>query len=179
MSVSRVAVMALTTAIFVAGCGNASKTSNSTTQSSPPKTVAQTTTPSSTTEIKVSKGTPLSHAAWVARGDAICRRANEALSSTTAKSVRDFARLLPQAAAYERTEATELSKLVPPAKRAAEWQRAIGQLQKFSELSARAGEYAQANKFEEATPIAQAGNRAQIHFVAITKHEGFKVCTIP
>jgi hypothetical protein len=108
----------------------------------------------------------------------ICGRTNVELSSTTANNEQDFARLLPQAAGYERAEARELSKLVPPPAMASDWAQIVEGFQKFSELSARAAEYARVNNFKEAIPIAQAGNTVQKQLTAIAKRDGFKVCSL-
>ena len=183
MSAKQLAAMALAGAVLTAvGCGSSSKTGSTTSAAVLPaqsSTAAQTSTTGSIEEIKVSTGKPLSRAVWIAKADAICGRANVKLSSTTAKTTQDFARLLPQAAGYERIEATELAKLVPPHGREGDWQQIVSALQKFSELSLKAGEYAQVNNWKAATPVAVAGNKAQLEMVAIAKRDGFKVCSTP
>jgi hypothetical protein len=177
--------LALATTMLVGvGCGGSSKTSSSV--SSTATTASQTATTGQATnaalnskEITIASGKPLSHAAWIAKGDAICAATNVKLSSTTAKNTHDFARLLPQTAAYERIEAAELSKLVPPTSKADDWKRILAELQKFAEFSEKAGEYARVNNFKAATPVAQAGNNAQRELVAIAKRDGFKICSVP
>lgn len=180
---AHLAALALAAAMFSAsGCGSSSKTESTTTSAATPQSTTTAPTvpaPTSREEVKVQAGKPLSRAAWIAQGDAICSRANIKLSSTTAKTQQDFARLLPQAAAYERAEATELSKLVPPTATASDWQQVVVGIQKFGEFSARAGEYARVNNFNAALPIATAGNNAQRQFTAIAKRDGFKVCSLP
>ena len=184
MSPKQLAAMAVAAAaLTAAGCGS-SKSSHTTGTT----TAAQTTTtatpapapvPANGQEIKVASGTPLSHATLISKGDAICTRANAKLSTSTARTQEDFARLLPQSASYERTEASELSKLVPPSSLAPDWQHIITDLQKFSELSSRAGEYAAVKNFQAALPLAVAGNKAQQDMVTIAKRDGFKVCSVP
>jgi hypothetical protein len=184
MSVKQLGAAALAAiALITAGCGSSSKggeTTNASTSTAAGQTTAAnqgSSTPAA--EIKVSAGTPLSRTAWIARADGICAHANTLLSTTTAKTTQDFARLLPQAAGYERTEAVELAKLVPPHGLAGDWQQIVTSLQKFSELSLKAAGYAQANNWQQATPVARAGNKAQEEMVAIAKHDGFKVCSMP
>jgi hypothetical protein len=169
------------TLVTLSACGSTSKTSSNT--AAPSATTASSdqpvSAPASSEEIRIDTGKPLSRSAWIAKADAICLRTNIKLSSTTARTQQDFARLLPQAAAYERAEATELSKLVPPPSMARDWQQIVIGIQKFGEFSARAGEYARVNNFSAALPIATAGNNAQREFVAIAKQDGFKVCSLP
>jgi hypothetical protein len=182
MLYSLIATLAVaSTLVALSACGSTTKTSSNTAASSAATTSASNTvsTPVSSEEIRIDSGKPLSRAAWIAKADAVCLRTNIKLSSTTAKTQHDFARLLPQAAAYERAEATELSKLVPPPSMARDWQQIIIGIQKFGEFSARAGEYARVNNFSAALPIATAGNNAQREFTAIAKQDGFKVCSLP
>lgn len=181
MSFSKFAAVAVVgTVLAAAGCGGSSSKSGSSTTATSSTTAGggKGTAPVSTGEIRVQKGASLTRAAWIKKGDAICLQTNSRLSTTTAKTAQDFARLLPQAAAYEHTEASELSKLVPPASEQSNWQHMITDLQKFSELSARVAEYAAANNFPAATPIAAAGNKAQEDMVAIAKAAGFKSCSV-
>ncbi len=174
------------TALLAAGCGGSSKTETTTSAAAPTATATTTTNTASTTPasatsttIAVASGRPLSHSAWIAKGDSICTRANTKLSSTTVKGTADFARLLPQAAIYERTEAAELSKLVPPKAMAADWALIVNGLQKFSELSARAGQYAKVNNITEGQPVFTAATKVQQEFTAVAKRDGFGECSNP
>jgi hypothetical protein len=181
MSSTKLAALTLAATAFAAsGCGGSSKSGTSATtatSTAAASTTAQ--TPATSEEIKVVSGTPLSKAVWIKKGDAICAKANAKLDSTTAKTQQDFARLLPQTAAYERAEATELSKLVPPDAQLDDWQRIIVSLQKFSDFSLKAGEYAQVKNFQAASPVIVAANSEQQQLVALAKRDGFKACSIP
>ena len=186
MSPKQLAAMALAAAaLTVAGCGGSKNNSTTTTSAATATTPAQSTSATNTTAaasgepIKISTGTPLARSTWIRKGDAICARANSRLSTTTAKTVQDFARLLPQSAGYEREEATQLAKLTPPHGMEADYQQLVTDLQRFSEYSSKAGEYAARNKWQEALPIATAGNKSQEQLIRIAKHDGFKVCSIP
>jgi hypothetical protein len=163
MSTKQLAAVALAAAaLTAAGCGSSEKaatSSTATTAASQPgqSTGAGQTKPvGSDEEITVSSGVPLSRKAWIAKGDAICGRTNAKLSTTTASSPRDFGRLLPQAAGYERAEATELAALVPPRSTANDWQHIVSNLQKST-----------------------AAERAEAAILAITKRDGFKTCSLP
>jgi hypothetical protein len=184
MSAKQLAAMAFAAAaLTVAGCGGSSKTGSTTTSAAvkpaQSTTATQTSPVGSGEEIKVSSGKPLRRAVWIAKGDAICQRTQTMLSTTTAKTTQDFARLLPQAAGYERTEATELAKLVPPTAMIADWRQIIGDLQKVSEFSLKAAQYAQVNNWSAAVPVATAGNKIATELVVIAKRDGFKVCSVP
>lgn len=175
------AVMLAAAALTAAGCGGSEKaaTGSSAGQTAQSTSAVRTTPVASSEEIKVSSGKPLSRSAWIAKGDAICRRTNVKLSTTTATSNQDYARLLPQAAGYERAEATELAKLVPPPSRAADWQHIITNLQKFSEISVKVGEYAKVENLRAARPVVAAGEKDEQEILVIAKRDGFKVCSLP
>jgi hypothetical protein len=173
-----------TIALAASGCGGSSKSqsiaNSTTTTGAQSTTTAQITTAQATTataqKIKIRSGKPLTHAVWVARGDAICARTVAKLSSTSAKTQQDFLRGLSQAIGYERTEAKELSNLVPPVGKANDWAQYITGLEQFSAYSARAREYARANKFKEAGPILAAASAIKRQLVAIGKRNGFTAC---
>jgi hypothetical protein len=176
---AQLAALALAaTALVASGCGESSKTESATTAAVTTTAAAITPAPT-TTPITVGTGKPLKRMVWIAKGDSICTRANTKLSSTTAKTTQDFARLLPQAAAYERAEATELSKLVPPADMANDWAQIVAGIQKFSEFSDKAAEYARVDNVNEAAPVFSAMNKIQQEFTTLAKRDGFKECANP
>jgi hypothetical protein len=168
-------------ALVVAGCGKSSKAESTATTataaSTPTATTAPTTTAANVTHIKVRSGTPLPRTTWIRRGDAICARTNVKLNSTTVKTPQDFARLLPQAAAYDHAEAVELSKLVPPTAMASDWTQVVVGIEKFGELDEKAAEHVLTN-YHLATPILIAANAVQKQWTTIAKRDGFKVCSI-
>jgi hypothetical protein len=180
-----IAALGLAVAAFAAsGCGGSSKSPSSTTSTSSSSSTPTTTTNTNVSTVSnapliIATGKPLTRTVWISKGDAICGRTNTKLSATTVKNSEDFARLLPQAALYDRTEAVELSKLVPPPAMAQDWAQIVDGLQKFGELSAKAGEYAQAKNTNEGIPVFAAANKAQQEATAIAKKDGFKVCSVP
>jgi hypothetical protein len=176
-STSLIAALAALTTLSVIGCGSSdrARTIASTTQA----TETRSTKFASGQEITVSAGKPLQRAIWIRRGDAICGRVNAKLSSTTVKTPQDLARLLPQAAAYDRAEAIELSRLVPPPSMRADWQQVVTGLQKFGEFSAKAAAYIEANNSNGSVPAIATANRIQSQLVSIAKRDGFKVCSLP
>lgn len=93
--------------------------------------------------------------------------------------MEDAARLFPQAAAYDHLEATELSQLVPPAGKEADWKAVVNGIQKISQLALQAAEYAQQRNYRAAQPIAAQVNAVQHGYAAIAKRDGFKECSFP
>jgi hypothetical protein len=168
--------------LAISSCGS-SKTNSSSTSTVGTETQASTTTSTTATtttgseEIKIHTGKPLTRIVWISNGDAICARANVKINSTKAKTQNDFDRVFPQAAAYERAEATELSKLVPPSTMASDWRQIVSDLQKYGEFTAKAGEYAQANNFQGALPIIAAADTTERQLKAVAKRDGFKACS--
>jgi hypothetical protein len=198
MSHSKLAAIVIAAvALGVSGCGGSSKTGSTTTVASTPTqtTTAQTTSTQTTTAqtssttttpvlpstgepIKIKSGTPLTRRVLIAKAEPICERANTELDSTKIKSIEDYARVLPQTASYDRIEANELSKLVPPAAMAKAWTEIVTDLQKFGEYTEMVAEYAQAKKFTTAVPIFTAGRATHEKLAGIAKRNGFKECAV-
>ncbi|MGA9283821.1 MAG: hypothetical protein WBV85_00090 [Solirubrobacteraceae bacterium] len=185
------AILALAAvALAVSGCGKSSKAeSTSTSAENTPTTQATTTqattstTPAatkttSTGEVKLKAGAPLSRAVWIAKGDAICARANIARHAQAAKTEAQIVRLIPQVAAHDHLEAVELSKLVPPANRQSDWKILVGDAQKTSEYAIQLGEYAEAKRYDEAQPLFAAAAKVQEQIEAIGRRDGFKKCSV-
>jgi hypothetical protein len=172
-------------ALVAAGCGGSSKGNGSAATS----TAASTTTSPTTGQtaipviatgepIKLRSGKPLSRKEWVARGDAVCTIANKKLDSSIVRTLQDWQRVLPQAAGWERVEAMELSKIVPPAAFAGDWQQIVTGVQRFSEYTAKAGEYALVNNMSAAQPVTAKGEAVREHTANLAKRYGFKECSI-
>jgi hypothetical protein len=164
--------------IATVGCGESTK-STPAAGTMPSKMAKDATSSSVGAGIPIHAGRPLARTAWISRGDAICTRIHAKLSSTTVKSAEDSARLLPQAAAYDHLEATELSQLVPPVGKETDWQTIVNGIQKISELAMRSAEYAQTKNYQAAEPIAVQANAVQHRYAAIAKRDGFKECSFP
>jgi hypothetical protein len=127
MSRTQLAAIAVAaTALAISGCGGSSKTSATAT------TTAASTPPASTADTAPPNGKPLTRAALIAAGDAICARANAKTIVLQASSIKELARIYPQVAIYHRAEAAELKKLVPPASLANDWSRMISDLERQS-----------------------------------------------
>jgi hypothetical protein len=172
-------LMLAATTLAVCGCGGASKTETTASTTTPAQSTTQAQTTAATTpkEIQVKTGSPLTRATWIAKGDAICMRINAKLAVTNNSTEQDLARNLPVAARYDRLEAAELSKLVPPAPMASDWSKVLKDLQKFATYTTTVAGYARANRFPEATPIVDAGNAVQKELTVIAARDGFKECS--
>jgi hypothetical protein len=168
------------TALALSGCGGSSKSASTTSSAaSTPTTTNANVSVHLAPPITIASGPPLTRAAWIAKGDAICTRTLDKLEATTAKTAEQLARLLPEAAVYDRTEANELSKLVPPTAMADSWAQIVDDLQKYGELTAKAAEYARVRNTNEGIPVFDSANRTQQELTTIAKNDGFKICSQP
>jgi len=181
------ALVIFAAALAFTGCGGSSKNTNTATTSAQPTSAQTTTTTQTATSpttpittaavIKIQTGKPLSRAAWIAKGDAICAIANTKRHANSARTQAEFLRLLPQSAAYDRTEAEELSKVVPPAAKSDDWKKIVTGFQKFSEISARVAAEATSGRISEATALVPSGNSVDLEITVLAKRDGFKACS--
>jgi hypothetical protein len=187
MSPKQLAALALAAiALTAAGCGGSSKSQTTTTTASTPSTTsttastttAATSTPTTTTHVTIATGKPLATATWITKGDAICARASARLATLHINTLADYARVLPQGAAYDRAEAEELGKLVPPAAKAHDWQLMIVAVENFAEDTSKAIPFLVAKESAAAQPLIVAGGNDRRQMAAIAKRNGFKVCSV-
>jgi hypothetical protein len=168
-----------TGALAVAGCGGSSKSTATTAASTPPATTTTATTPTATVTaaaVTFASGTPLSHTVWIARGDKICAHANTELSTGTLRSPQAFASALSRAAVYDKTEASELGKLVPPASEASDWKQIVNDIQLFGEYTSKVAEDTRAGNNEAAHPLLLQGEAIHARLAAIARRAGFTQC---
>jgi hypothetical protein len=192
VSYARLATPVLVAAVLAAGgCGGSSKSTPTATtaasKSQPATTQTATTTQTTTattppiastpgTPIKVATGKQLARADLISKGEAICARTNAELSSSTIKSEKDLIRLLPQTAIYDKTEATELSQLVPPAAMAQAWKRIVNGFQLFGEYTSRVAEYARAKNYSSGHPLVARAEKLHAEVADLAKRNGFNEC---
>lgn len=186
------AALALTlaaTAAVAAGCGGSSTTTTTTTTSAvtgtaPATTTAATSTQASTTSVApapitivhVASGKPLPRARWIARGDEICGQLIAERESIKVKKVAEIPRVLPQVAAYERTEVSELAKLIPPSSQAEEWQRFLAISLQRAEDTGKIVALARLGDGIAQSPILTTIKNLKTQLAAIAAHNGFKEC---
>lgn len=176
----QLAALALVAVALVAsGCGGSSKTAGSTTTTTAASTAAATTTAATqpTTTVTLATGKPLTHAQWIAKGEAICTRTNSSMSATTAQTPKEFGRTFPQIAIYEHIESQELSKLVPPASKTHDWAQIVNNLQIISEESNVIATDFQAQNYKAGVPILKAAERLHEELNETAKHDGFNECS--
>ncbi len=182
MSRTSLAVAALTAAMLaVAGCGSSkteptATTAASTSAQTPP--AQATTATASGEEVKLQPGKPLSTAAWIAKGDAICARANIHRHAQAAKTEAEIARIAPQVAGYDHLEAVELSKLAPPTAKTSDWETIVADAQKLSEFASRLAGYTAVKQFHQAEPMMIVAGKLQQELTAIALRDGFKKCSM-
>jgi hypothetical protein len=181
---TQLAALALAAAaVFASGCGSSKSESTTTVSATTPSTAATTTTaaaavpPVSTKAVKISTGTPLTHARWVAEGDAICASTDAKLASLGAHTESELASELPQAAVYYTVESEELAKLVPPKSMAHDWAQIVDNLHLFSVYTDQAAQYIKTAHKVESPALAKAV-QTQKKVLITARHDGFKRCSL-
>jgi hypothetical protein len=174
------ATLALTaTALVASGCGGTSKTTTTATAlTTATATTTAGSTPGTATTVRIASGKPLIRSQWLAYGDAICARAKAKTSALTVSSIPDFARVYPQIAIYNRIEAGELSKLVPPTSAAHDWTQIVGNLEQHAQYVREVARYIQAKQENSAGTPFHLANVAIEQMLATAKRDGFKKCSI-
>jgi hypothetical protein len=121
--------------IPVAGCGKAAKTTPAAT---PTNTTTQAVSANATSEpfnaptVKIATGTPLVHARWVAKANAICAHYYPSLNIKI-KGLDELTRVLPQQAVYMHQEIQQLAKLTPPRQNRRDWQTLLNTLMQWAQ----------------------------------------------
>jgi hypothetical protein len=186
VSLVQLATLALAvTTLAISGCGSSS---DSESKSNPTNTAATTAPVSNTTvdtstpvarvpPVKVASGKPLTRAQWISAGDKICARLNAQLEATPVKGAKTFAVVIPQVAAYERTEVAELAKLVPPPTARDQWEEILTETLQLAENTAALGKTAQTSQFTFKTALVASTAKIRAELLADTKRIGFKECS--
>jgi hypothetical protein len=164
------------------GCGGSSKTESTsavaTTAAPETTTSAATATPRTTAAPAIASGKPLTRAEWIAKGDAICARTNAETKAIHVKAAAEFARTLPQTAAYKRAEVAELAKLTPPTSKASDWQLILNEVSQIAEYSAKLAGFAKLGDAITKAPLATSIIKTNEHLVLVAKRDGFKACSL-
>lgn len=186
---AQLAGIALAITVFaVSGCGGTSTTSTTTAASTPQTTAAITTartttsTPPSTATtahihtVKVAAGVPLSTATWVRKGNAICAHLNAELSAQVIKNASELVHVLPENAAYERSGANELVKLVPPASKDGDWTTIVSAMLQISANSTAIARKAAQGQFNANSPLVYETTELHHRFDEIARRDGLTAC---
>ncbi len=174
-----IAALALgTIALAASGCGGSSKTTATDTTTAANVSSTETSSspaPATAPTVKLATGTPLPRATFVSDAEAICAKANAKTSVLTVSSIAALARTYPQIAIYNRTEAGELAKLVPPTSMTQTLTTMVGDLELHSKyLILAAHDIEQKSK-----SIAQgllAANRYILNLLHTARQAGFDHC---
>jgi hypothetical protein len=176
----QLAALALTaSALIASGCGGSSKTTTTTAATTATATTTAATTPSTTTAtVKIATGTPLPRAKWIAEGDAICERAKAKTSAQKVQAISDFARVYPLVALYNKTEATELAKLVPPTAMSHDWAQIINALELHARYVSEVARYVGEGNEKSAGQPYHLSTVVLEQMLKTAKRDGFKQCSI-
>jgi len=178
-SLSLLALAAIT--VGAMGCGGSSKpvgsaSSAATSASSPSGTTASVST-LPMPKLTIATGAPLTRSRWIAKADRICAPVNRKVAGNSIVSAADYARLLPQFAAYYSKEAADLSRLVPPTAMAHDDEQIVDGLRLLSEYLIKSGERFAASDENGGHQLFYAALIAQHQVVTIAKRDGFRQCT--
>ncbi len=175
-----IATLALATTAFAAsGCGGSSD-AKTTAATTPTTTSTPVTTPEPViAAVKAVSGRPLTHSQWVAKANAICTSLNAELTANPANAKKSIAVAMLQVVAYERSELGQLSKLVPPAADARNWQTFLTDEQQATENTAALAKAAESGKFTVKDPLVTTTNALRTDFMRIARHDGMVECGNP
>jgi hypothetical protein len=157
-------------ALAASGCGS-SKTESTTTAA------AQATASTTAAAPTITTGAPLSHAQWIAAGDAICEGVQNKLNALKSRTTAQLERVLPQAAVYYAAEAESMVKIVPPKAMAHDWQQIIDDVHLYGEYTSVAVQNIKEHH-ETLTPSFRAKVASiQTSMITTAKRDGFKWCS--
>lgn len=159
-------------ALTASGCGS-SKTESTTTAAKTTASTVSTTTPTPT----IVTGAPLSHAQWIAAGDAICENVQNKLNALKSRTTAQLERVLPQAAVYYAAEAESMSKLVPPKAMAHDWQQIIYDAHLYGEYTSVAVQNIKEHHATLSPSFRAKVASIQTNMITTAKHDGFKWCS--
>ncbi len=178
------ALALLATVLATSGCGGSSKSGSTGTPAA--ATTPATTTAAGTTAttasipvvtVKASSGKPLTRAQWMAKANALCTNLKNELSLLHVKFAAEFARTLPQEAAYVRVEVAHLAQLVPPASEASNWQQFLNAGLQWAEGDMQMLKYANQGAHILTSPAARATIAVYARVLALAKRSGLKACS--
>lgn len=123
-----------------------------------------------------SSSKPLTRAELTAKANAICKTVTAKISSKSANTQQQIARVAEELSSFEQTALTNLSKLVPPAELENDWKLFVSGAQTLAENTAKLGEYAKANNLKAAKGLITSSEATQKQMVTIAKRDGLTAC---
>jgi hypothetical protein len=123
-----------------------------------------------------SSSKPLTRAELTAKANAICKTVTAKISSKSANTQQQIARVAEELSSFEQTALTNLSKLVPPAELESDWKLFVSGAQTLAENTAKLGEYAKANNLKAAKGLITSSEATQKQMEAIAKRDGLTAC---
>jgi C4-dicarboxylate-specific signal transduction histidine kinase len=163
------ATLALTSMLVVSSCGGSSRPSQQ------PTTPANPTTKTATAQ-QAAQSKSLTRAQLTARVNAVCKRTAARRNPLKIRSQAEFAVVIPQVAAFQRTMAAELGKLSPPAALATEWNQFVAYARTLADSATKVGEELQTNRFDANQPAYTSFARTRLQLRALAKRDGFRAC---
>jgi hypothetical protein len=98
------------------------------------------------------------------------------LSTSSALTQAEIARLLPQATLYEQAALAQFASLVPPAAHAGDWSELLADLEHWSASSAQMGVEARSNKYQLNARMLKATINYERAFARIAERDALAQC---
>jgi hypothetical protein len=171
-------LMLVAVTLSATGCGG-SKGGTNTATSSAAASVATTPITSASSQTGATgngSGKPLSASQLVARADAICARLNTKLGRDVVHNQPEVARVAPHRAAIEQAALTELSRLLPPASMATDYQQMLAVRHTLIEDTIKLGIDAKAGYAQAERPVYSSSTALVGQMAATAQRNGFKHC---
>jgi hypothetical protein len=111
-----------------------------------------------------------------ARVSSVCSHTLVKRNALQAKTTAELEIVVPELAVYQRAMSVELSKLIPSSSQSGDWQQFVAAANRMANASEVAARYAQANKFNLATPSMIQFNHARTTLRTIATRAGFTGC---
>jgi hypothetical protein len=157
--------------VALVGCG---QSSSSKTRS--PGITSTTAAASTTNTSAPSPSGALTRAELIAKADAICAGANARFGSLKVTSTAELGHALAQEGAFNRVQAVELSKLIPPASMSSDWKLIVDGVRRLGSYATKLSTYTLTNNSTAGPPLLLASSRDRNHILAIAKRDGFREC---
>ena len=162
-----------TVALATVGCGGSSKTTSTATNSA---AATSPTSGSATATTGAPQGPALTRTVWLAKGNAICRRIETRLASTTVHNTSELEAVMPALATFEQAAVTRLEALTPPASYSGDWQQIVASLKTLAQDTANEAKDAQSGQLRLATSEIIAHKPAELQASSIAARDGLAAC---
>jgi hypothetical protein len=165
-----VALSVASVVLTIAACGSSSKTQSDTSASGAVGSTG-TSTSASPTVAREPTGS-LTRAELIAQGNTICSGAKK-FNSSKVTSTDELVRKLREEAAFNRMQATELEKLVPPASMTDDWKTIVAGVRTLADNTTQVAEYADSHNSSAGAIVLVATRKLRAKLSTNAQRNGF------